>query len=233
MTNPPPNLADILRTLSALAPQSQQEGQQPASNPSNPYHFSAPIPQPRPHFEVPSRPQPPPAAAAAPIQDASKITDWPTALRCVMRSVASNERVVGEIRKLIQTQHEHETQWCAGRRELAMKIEARKVGQKKVDEVLRAVGGQVTETPTSDGTEELRAFDGKVYRAQCQMVGEMGGKLQRLGIPFFGTRAELIRYDGGVDGAADDEGVGGGITESELLAMQRRMLGILEDLCAT
>lgn len=100
MANPPPNLADILRTLSALAPQSQQDGQQPASNPSNPYHFSAPIPQPRPHFEVPSRPQPPPAAAAAPIQDASKITDWPTALRCVMRSVASNERVVGEIRKV-------------------------------------------------------------------------------------------------------------------------------------
>ncbi|ELR03279.1 hypothetical protein VC83_07285 [Pseudogymnoascus destructans] len=223
MANPPPNLADILRTLSALAPQSQQGDQQTPSNPSNPYHFSAPIPQPRPHVEVPSPPQPPPAAAA-PAQDASKITDWPTALRCVMWSVASNERVVGEIRKLIQTQHEHETQWCAGRRELAMKIEARKVGQRKVDEVLRAVGGQVTETRASDGAEELRAFDGKVYRAQCQMVGEMGGKLHRLGVPFFGTRPELIRYDGGV---------GGGITESELLGMQRRMLGILEDLCAT
>ncbi|KFY27812.1 hypothetical protein V493_03290 [Pseudogymnoascus sp. VKM F-4281 (FW-2241)] len=244
MSNPPPNLADILRTLSALAPppQQQQHDQQGSANPQNPYHFSAPIPQPRPHFEtVPSRPQQAPSAAptatgaAAPIQDASRITDWPTALRCVMRSVASNERVVGEIRKLIQTQHEHETQWCAGRRELAMKIEARKVGQKKVDEVLRAVGGQVTEAPpTSDGTEELRAFDGKVYRAQCQMVGEMGGKLQRLGVPFFGTRAELIRYDGGVDGAADEEelGRGGGITETELLGMQRRMLGILEDLCA-
>lgn len=38
--------------------------------------------------------------------------------------------------QLIQTQHEHETQWCAGRRELAMKIEARKVGQKKLDDVL-------------------------------------------------------------------------------------------------
>ncbi|KFY84594.1 hypothetical protein V500_09177 [Pseudogymnoascus sp. VKM F-4518 (FW-2643)] len=209
MANPPPNLADILRTLSALAPQPQQEQQQPASNPSNPYHFSAPIPQPRPHFEVPSRPQPPPAAAAAPTQDASRITDWPTALRCVMRSVASNERVVGEIRKLIQTQHEHETQWCAGRRELAMKIEARKVGQKKLDEVLRAVGGQVTEAPAFDGAEELRTFDGKVYRAQCQMVGEMGGKLQRLGVPFFGTRSELIR-DGVVGDAEADAGDFGG-----------------------
>ncbi|KFY06275.1 hypothetical protein V491_08739, partial [Pseudogymnoascus sp. VKM F-3775] len=137
---------------------------------------------------------------------------------------------------LIQTQHEHETQWCAGRRELEMKIEARKVGQKKLDDVLRAVGGQVSETPISpsDGAEELRTFDGKVYRAQCQMVGEMGAKLHRLGIPFFGTRPELIRYDGGVDGAADeDEGGGKGITESELLEMQRRMLGILEDLCAS
>ncbi|KFX86185.1 hypothetical protein V490_09184, partial [Pseudogymnoascus sp. VKM F-3557] len=237
MANPPPNLADILRTLSALAPQPQQQDQQQTqSNPSNPYHFSAPIPQPRPPFEVPSRPPQPQPAPAAPIQDASKITDWPTALRCVMRSVASNERVVGEIRKLIQTQHEHETQWCAGRRELAMKIDARKVGQKKLDDVLRAVGGQVTENPTppSDGAEELRTFDAKVYRAQCQMVVEMGGKLQRLGVPFFGTRPELIRYDGGVDGAADDraEGDGKGITESELLEMQRRMLGILEDLHA-
>ncbi|KFX92980.1 hypothetical protein O988_07066 [Pseudogymnoascus sp. VKM F-3808] len=193
MANPPPNLADILRTLSALAPQPQQQDQQQSnSNPSNPYHFSAPIPQPRPAFEVPSRPPQPQPAPAVPVQDASKITDWPTALRCVMRSVASNERVVGEIRKLIQTQHEHETQWCAGRRELAMKIEARKVGQKKLDDVLRAVGGQVTENPTppSDGAEELRTFDGKVYRAQCQMVVEMGGKLQRLGVPFFGTRPE-------------------------------------------
>jgi hypothetical protein len=33
-------------------------------------------------------------------------------------------------------QREHETQWYAGRQELAMKIEARKVGQKKVDDVL-------------------------------------------------------------------------------------------------
>lgn len=66
------------------------------------------------------------------------------------------------------------------------------------------------------------------------MVSEMGGKLHRLGIPFFGTRPELIRYDGGVDGAADeDEGQVRGITESELLEMQRRMLGILEDLCAS
>lgn len=96
----------------------------------------------------------------------------------------------------------------------------------------RAVGGQVTEAPASDGAEELRTFDGKVYRAQCQMVGEMGGKLQRLGVPFFGTRPELIRYDGGVDGAADEDG-GRGITETELLEMQRRMLGILEDLCAS
>jgi hypothetical protein len=80
----------------------------------------------------------------------------------------------------------------------------------------------------SDGAEELRAFDGKVYRAQCQMVGEMGGKLRGLGVPFFGTRRELIRYE---DADATKEGEGG-ITEKGLLEMQRRMLGILEDLCA-
>ena len=37
---------------------------------------------------------------------------------------------------MIQTQHEHETQWYAGRKALEMKIAARKVGRERVDEVL-------------------------------------------------------------------------------------------------
>lgn len=106
----------------------------------------------------------------------------------------------------------------------------------------RAVGGHVADNPTThdgaaDGADELRAFDGKVYRAQCQMVREMGGKLRGLGVPFFGTRGELIIYENS-DAAmnAVEEGREGGrkmITEKELLEMQRRMLGILEDLCAS
>ncbi len=66
------------------------------------------------------------------------------------------------------------------------------------------------------------------------MVTEMGNKLRGLGVPFFGTKAELIRYeDASVEGAEKREEGEGGITEKRLLEMQRKILGILEDLCAT
>ena len=105
-SNPPPNLADILRTLSALAPQPEQQQQQhhqQHQGPQNPYHFSAPIPQPRPPFALPTQhahPQQRPPVQAQAVIDPAGITDWPTALRCVMKTVASNDRIVGEIRKV-------------------------------------------------------------------------------------------------------------------------------------
>jgi hypothetical protein len=37
---------------------------------------------------------------------------------------------------MIKTQHEHEDQWWAGRQALLQKQEARKEGQKKLDDVL-------------------------------------------------------------------------------------------------
>lgn len=79
----------------------------------------------------------------------------------------------------------------------------------------------------------------KVYRAQLQMVKEMSAKLKNLGIPFFGTRTELVRVPAKegklvaakgavVIGDADD---GGKIEEKDLVALQKKMLAILEDLC--
>ena len=75
----------------------------------------------------------------------------------------------------------------------------------------------------------------KVYKAQTQMVQEMNAKMRSLGIPFFGTRRELVRMAGkenptvdGIDGSKDDNGM---IDEIGLVKLQRKMLGILEDLC--
>lgn len=89
-----------------------------------------------------------------------------------------------------------------------------------------------------DSAEELRVFDAKVYRAQVQMVKEMSAKLKGLGVPFFGTRGEMVRKedvskvsegDGEKKGAGrDDRRIG----EAELVELQRRMIGILEDLCS-
>lgn len=87
-----------------------------------------------------------------------------------------------------------------------------------------------------DFAEELRVFDGKVYRAQTQMVKEMSAKLKGFGVPFFGTRAELVRKKGDVNETGEDKedrkGEGKKIDEGELVELQRRMIGILEDLCS-
>jgi hypothetical protein len=87
-----------------------------------------------------------------------------------------------------------------------------------------------------DLAEELRVFDGKVYRAQTQMVKEMSAKLKGFGVPFFGTRGELVRKKGDVNETGEDKGDGKGegkkIEEGELVELQRRMIGILEDLCS-
>lgn len=118
----------------------------------------------------------------------------------------------------------------------------------------RAVGGAVSDSPAPlpDMEVELNNFDAKVYRAQHQMVREMSVKLKGLGIPFFGTRNDLVVLNGasptreeerqgkgthprltggGHDGGGNVDGGKKRITEKELVELQRRMLGILEDLC--
>lgn len=97
--------------------------------------------------------------------------------------------------------------------------------------------------------DELRVFDTKVYRAQLQMVKEMSTKLKSMGVPFFGTRTELVRVSGPKDGMIKKDkkeeasGLnldgssevkkeeGRKIDEEDLIGLQRRMLDILEDLC--
>lgn len=81
---------------------------------------------------------------------------------------------------------------------------------------------------------ELETFDMKVHRAQLQMVKEMTARLRNFGIPFFGTRSELVIPSGKEE--KDDGGGGrklepGMILEAELMKLQRKMLAMLEDLC--
>ena len=57
------------------------------------------------------------------------------------------------------------------------------------------------------------------------MVAEFQTRLKRLGVPFFGTREELVW-------SGDGEVPGGCVGKVELEKLQRRMVGILEDLCA-
>lgn len=62
------------------------------------------------------------------------------------------------------------------------------------------------------------------------MIAATERELKGLGVPFFGTRGELIRRDGGLRGGvkATDEGK---IEEEELQGLRKKMLELLEDLC--
>ena len=104
----------------------------------------------------------------------------------------------------------------------------------------KLVGGSVTagtsNTSPEEMAKELETFDMKVYRAQTQMVKEMMAALRKLGVPFFGTRSDLVRVPGkegaGGSGGGDGKDGQGMIDEAELVKLQRRMLVILEDLCS-
>jgi hypothetical protein len=80
---------------------------------------------------------------------------------------------------------------------------------------------------------ELETFDMKVYRAQLEMTRQMTSKLRDFGVPFFGTKSELVktRAQGEADREASTQDKGT-IDETELVKLQRRMLTILEDLCS-
>jgi hypothetical protein len=82
--------------------------------------------------------------------------------------------------------------------------------------------------------KELESFDLKVYKAQLQMMKEFTSKLKGLGVPFFGTKSELVHIprkeanEGSSDGLGREKGL---ISEAELIKLQKRILAILEDLC--
>jgi len=60
-----------------------------------------------------------------------------------------------------------------------------------------------------------------------EMIAATEKELKALGVPFFGTKEELIRrHEGGV--REKDEGT---IGEEELQGLRKRMLELLEDLC--
>lgn len=81
---------------------------------------------------------------------------------------------------------------------------------------------------------ELKAFDLKLHAAQQSMEAAMTLELKRLGVPFFGTDPRLVVPDGG--NAFNEQPPQSHpkwspiVSESELLALKRRMISHLEDL---
>ncbi|KAF3491120.1 uncharacterized protein GIQ15_00637 [Arthroderma uncinatum] len=170
--------------------------------------------------------------------DPYTITTWPAAIKCVMKTVAQNETVQYRIRRLIATQHEHEKNWWQGRQRLLAKQKARVGNQKKLDEVLRAVGGKVTNQPHEAAPQEdeleIKHYDDKVYKASTEMSKALDSELKALGIPFFAIKQDLIRPSPS-DGSSKPEDVNSStdncITPEEATVLRQRMLELLQDLC--
>ena len=159
------DLTSVLNTLSALSdpaahtqnhhhgqhtiPQSQsqsqiQEPEDDAYEPSDSIPVPVPPitstrsqPQPQPHIHTPKPPQQTPTPTPqTDLPNPSTITTWPPALRHIMRTVAQSEDLQRRIRRLLQSQHDHEKQWWQGREALCKKQMARVEKKKELDDVL-------------------------------------------------------------------------------------------------
>ncbi|TVY33778.1 hypothetical protein LOCC1_G007083 [Lachnellula occidentalis] len=248
-----PDLASILKTLSDLNSQNQQQQSQQESQPqpqSQPQSQSQPTvkPQAQPYhayqqawqqqLEIASQSQKPSAPTNTPpnVVEPASIIEWSAGLRCVMKTVAKHDNIINEIRRMINVQHEHEEQWFNGREALIEKQKGREEGQKKLDEVLKAVGGAISTAPSNNTPEELakelQTFDMKVHRAQMQMVREMSTRLRGFGVPFFGTKGDLVKPARKEVESGPGKDESGMIDEAELVKLQRKMLAFLEDLCS-
>ena len=73
-------------------------------------------------------------------------------------------------------------------------------------------------------------YDKKVYQASKAMVKAVSCQLKELGVPFFGTRLELVDDAKSGSPPSSTDTAARKIPDTELLSLQRRMLQFLEDM---
>jgi Protein of unknown function (DUF2458) len=153
------------------------------------------------------------------------ITEWPPAVKYVMKTLSQNPEASLKIKRLIKNQHDNERQWWAGREALIAKHKGRVENKKKANDLLRSLGatnGRSARESSSTAQEEkaeLERYDKKVYAALGQMVAAMDRELTTLRVPFFAIKHELVQAEGG----------GGVLSKTELMELQMKMLQLLQD----
>lgn len=82
---------------------------------------------------------------------------------------------------------------------------------------------------------ELKTYDLKVHAAAVKMADALAAELRGMDIPFFTLRKDLVKdapnAGDSVQSKASTAAASSSITKPELLDLQNRMLGLLEDLC--
>ncbi|KAK4547708.1 hypothetical protein LTR36_000666 [Oleoguttula mirabilis] len=178
-------------------------------------------------------------ASPKPMIDPATITTWQEGLRCVTKIAARNVQFVASIKKMMDDQRKHEMRWYSERQALKQMQNNRKSSSAKAASILQSLGSGPAVAPTSaeaeaDNQVELSEYDRKIHVAQRSMEEAMTAELKGLGVPFFGTDLTLVVPDGyNMTKEHPPESHpkwSALVTEGELLALRRRMVGHLEDL---
>ncbi|KAK0337046.1 hypothetical protein LTR91_008871 [Friedmanniomyces endolithicus] len=243
-----PDLQAILATLSQFTNPAPTPVAAPpvASEPSSTNYYDvsqALLPEPASQLLPASKPQDPrlrPQSRAAtaspkPMIDPATIITWQEGLRCLTKIAAQNAQFAVVIRGMIDDQKKHELRWYADRQALKHLQVTHSSASAQAQSILQSLGSAGGRAPTgkqtqSEKDDELADFDRKIYAAQVSMEAAMTGQLKGLGVPFFGTRSEMVVPDVEQDLSAVRSVSGLTITESELLALRRKIVGHLEDL---
>lgn len=189
--------------------------------------------------QVPHHRQPAPKSQegpSTPLIDPSTITEWKQGLRCVSKLAIQNPDFIGAVRKLMKDQEQNVRSWEGGRARL---IEDHKF-KRENEQTHRAAlslpgllaGTALLRTPERE-KEELDEYDAKVYRASKAMVESQTLSLQKLGVPFFGTKPYLVVQSSKETQEADTSQSAqaeGKITNEQLLQLQRKLLNHLVEL---
>lgn len=138
---------------------------------------------------------------------------------------------------MMQDQRAHEMRWYTERQTLKQAQLSRSSSAAKALSILQSLNQGSTDSTVAVQSEdakeaELAAFDRKVYNAQSSMETAMTAELKGLGVPFFGTNADLIIADDqhatSAEGAPNQPKWSVPVTESELLALKQKMVAHLE-----
>ncbi|KAF1974902.1 hypothetical protein BU23DRAFT_385977, partial [Bimuria novae-zelandiae CBS 107.79] len=164
--------------------------------------------------------------------DPATITEWKHGLRCVNKTATQNPAFVPAIQKLIADQARNVKDWESGRQRLITEQVAKRENEQENLALLSLPGMSEHITPLRTDEvekEELVQYDKKVYRACQSMVEAQTASLKGLGVPFFGTRPDLMRSEGGEFEVKGGPGAKK-VTKMELLELQRKMLNHLMEL---
>lgn len=134
----------------------------------------------------------------------------------------------------MQDQKRNVKDWESGRQRLIQEQAIKRDNEQEHLAVLSlpGIGEKIAPLRTDEAEKkELEQYDQKVYRACRQMVDSQTMALKGLGVPFFGTRADMMRSESSEGaGVKTTDLENKKITKKELFELQRKMLNHLMEL---